>query len=297
MKNYNFQTKINRKDIFLTVLKYPVRFFLSKLSNIYLKKYNQIAHYSFEYVGQSIEIDGCYEIKELELVNSWLKRVKPDIFNGTCLDIGANIGNHSIFYSKNFNQVFAFELLPKNLELLKLNCSKFKNIKIFDFGLSDIDDKINFNFDPSNLGATSKLNLHGNNIKNISLPVKKLDDLEFDKSTVSFIKLDVEGSEIDVLNGGSKFLTEFKPVIVFEQHADDFQNNKSPVINLLKEKGYNKFFITKTSPTFLEQDNIISLILTFFISIIFGGKKNIIEKSKFKAKFYPMIIATKNLNF
>ena len=118
MKNHQFESKVNRKEIFLTVLKYPVRFFLSKLSHIYLKKYNQIAHYSFEYVGQSIEVDGWYEIKELELVNSWLNHVNPEIFNGICLDIGANIGNHSIYYSKKFNQVFSFELFQSQPEIL-----------------------------------------------------------------------------------------------------------------------------------------------------------------------------------
>lgn len=297
MKNYKFISKINRKEILLTLIKYPIRFILSKLSKIYLNKYNQIAHYSFEYVGQSIEVDGCYEIKELELVNSWLKKIKPDIFNGICLDIGANIGNHSLFYSNNFNQVFAFELLPKNLDLLKLNCSKFNNIKIFDFGLSNVNDKLSFNFDPNNLGATSKLKFEGKNVKNLNLPVKKLDDLEFDKQKVTFIKLDVEGSELDVINGGLKFFSKYNPVIVFEQHPDDFINNESAVINLLKEKGYDKFFITKTTPVFLEQDNFIGLFLTFLISIVFGGKKIIIEKSRFNSKFYPMIIATKNINF
>ena len=53
------------------------------------------------------------------------------------VDIGANIGNHSIAFSKISKKVYSFEAHPRTFEILKFNTDKYKNIKIFNIGISN----------------------------------------------------------------------------------------------------------------------------------------------------------------
>ena len=50
---------------------------------------------------------------------AWLKFLS--YFNGTVLDIGANIGNHSLFFSNYFYKVLSFEPHPKIFKVLAIN--------------------------------------------------------------------------------------------------------------------------------------------------------------------------------
>ena len=284
--------KNSRKQIFLNILKYPIKVILYKVAEKNLKNYDQLAVYSLDFISLNIILDGIYEKKFLNMIDTWIERFHPKIYNGICLDIGANIGNHSIFYSKKFNQVFSFEVFPKNLDLLKINCRDIKNIKIFEFGLSNENKKIDFFYSKLNLGGLSKIKAEDQNIK-LKLDVKKIDDLNIDKSKITFVKLDVEGSEFDIVKGGINFFSEYKPIIVFEQQPEDFEDNSTKLINLLKSLGYEKFYTIKTHPSVSESRNIFYKIFSFIMIILSGQKTIFYEIKEFKKGFYHMIIASR----
>ena len=64
----------------------------------HIKKFPNIVHPAFDVIGPHISLFGRFEHNELKVLE---KRVfnKIDCSNSSCLDIGANIGNHSVVLS------------------------------------------------------------------------------------------------------------------------------------------------------------------------------------------------------
>ena len=105
----NFSVEITRLETLLQIIKYPIRLFLSFLSKKHIKNNNQLAIFSFDHISHDINLDGLYEKDYLMTLIKWLREYKPSVFEGSVIDAGANIGNHSIFFSKFFKNVYSFE--------------------------------------------------------------------------------------------------------------------------------------------------------------------------------------------
>lgn len=88
----------------------------------------------FVAISRAVAIDGVHELLELNLIK---EKFSEHLKDKDVLDIGANIGNHSIFLSKIAKNIFSFEPNPLIYSLLKINTLPFKNIKIFNYGASD----------------------------------------------------------------------------------------------------------------------------------------------------------------
>lgn len=139
------------------------------------------------------------------------------------LDIGSNYGWHSIISSKLFKKVFSFEpqILLHNLQKESITENKIENIELYNFGLSNLNEEktmnvINYNKDWINAGDLSI----GNGGEKIV--VKRLDDLNI--SDVGILKLDVQGYEKFVLEGGTETIKNNKPICVVE--LENFQMKK-----------------------------------------------------------------------
>ena len=71
--------------------------YLGYLSKWYRSKSaRQLVIFPFDHIGHSIMLKRVYGLDDLEIFFEWLSRIKPEIFRGTAVDIGANIGNHSL---------------------------------------------------------------------------------------------------------------------------------------------------------------------------------------------------------
>lgn len=152
-----------------------------------------------------------FETKLLAMVQD-LKVIKP---TDTVCDIGANIGNTSVFFGKvlGARRVLAFEPLPqayttlcRNLELNGLSDALAYNCMVGPTsGRGDVA-----RFNPRNLGATSFAPA-----KSGPIPMVALDDLieAEELQGLGFIKVDVEGMHLDVLNGAKKVVKAFRPTI------------------------------------------------------------------------------------
>ncbi len=175
-----------------------------------------------------------YEIKMLQAVQG-MGLIKPGMTVG---DIGANIGNHSVFFGKvlGARRVLAFEPQPhcyatlcRNLELngqteaLAYNCM---------VGAKSGRGAV-AHFNARNLGATSFAPA-----KDGPIPMVALDDLidAEEMQGLSFIKIDVEGMQMDVLNGAKKVLKAFKPALWIEILKKD--NSYAETAKLLEGLGY-----------------------------------------------------------
>jgi FkbM family methyltransferase len=137
------------------------------------------------------------------------------------LDIGANIGNHSLYFSHFFTyeHLHAFEPQPDNVALLKQNLARFPGkTTVHPIGLSSESKIIRLRTqDPQNYGGFITETEH---ILDITMPTKHEVQFEtldsFNLNDVTFIKMDVEGHELPILEGARDTIARNKPIISLE---------------------------------------------------------------------------------
>lgn len=121
MKEFKKSYKV---DVVDTLKRRFVSKTLHEFIDLYDKQYPNLAVFSRDHVGIRVQVDGLYEKPYLEFFIEWLKFN----FSGLALDVGANIGNHSVFFSKYFQKVMSFEPNPSTYHLLSYNATLGKNI-------------------------------------------------------------------------------------------------------------------------------------------------------------------------
>ena len=205
--SYNFF----KSDKFL--LRSFTRFFLKKLGYINRQSnFPQFIILNHDYVSSDILIDGYYEIKELTTLCEWLKTKKKI---SCVIDVGAYLGNHSVFFSNYFKTVYSFEPNTFSFKLLKLNTINQQNIKIYNFGLSDKNQIKNFYSYESNYGGSSVKKNKKIKFTKIKAKFLKFDDLKI-KKKADLIKIDVEGHELNVLKGLKKIINQNNCILQIE---------------------------------------------------------------------------------
>lgn len=175
------------------------------------------------------------------------------------LDIGAHCGSHTLIYAKinPICQIFAYEPQKRMYDILKINLqnNNITNVLTFNFALGNkkcnaqmednildgwnIGKKINDN-EIFNLGGL-QIGLGGEDIL-----IEKLDDQIF-RGKIDYIKIDVEGFENFVIDGGINIITKDRPVIFFEhnhkrvtQHMEGYYIPvEDDIIQILKNLNYN----------------------------------------------------------
>ncbi len=140
------------------------------------------------------------------------------------IDIGANIGNH-VHYLKKFKATgFAFEPEYSNFSLLKANASDAFVCKQIALSNSCSSEKLISYKDSRGNGYLSStfnnvVNNWGDEVDYQDVEVRTLDS--FGIVNCNFVKIDVEGSELKVLQGAIQTLVQSNPVVLIEIHADD----------------------------------------------------------------------------
>jgi FkbM family methyltransferase len=235
-------------------LKLPVQPFRRSLTKLYHKYYEasrkQIIvvkikgiKYALdlnEFIDSSIYYRGSFEPITTATMS---KYVKPGM---TVIDIGANIGCHTLRYAKlvgKKGKVIAFEPMQWALSKLKRNIelNDFDNIVLEKIALSDVSGKRSAYFRSSYT------------LDNRSAPDSEvLEDINFltldeyvdrnQLNRIDFIKLDVDGYEYKVIRGGLNTIAKFKPVIIMElgeytlrEHGDKAED----LIGLLASADYS----------------------------------------------------------
>lgn len=256
-----------------------------------IKKFPQLAILSFDNIGLVVNLDGRYESDSLEALERFLVQHLRIDTEAAVLDIGANIGNHSVFFSRIFSKVFAFEPNPKVFNLLKFN-SDGTNIVPLAYGLSNENTILNFSIDPSNLGASRVVGESSQVVTlgpSSSIEVRRLDDeSQIMDQSVSLIKIDVEGHELQVLQGAAGLIEAKRPIIVFEQSADAFFDGASQVTEFLRHRNY-RFFTIRNN--FYLGQGIPARSISLLLRMIFGFRKDIVPTEHFAKRFYDMIVA------
>ena len=261
-----------------------------------INNYPQMVIFSFDHIGMSINLDGQYEAQSLCLVEKLIEERFPNSKDFTAVDIGANIGNHSVFFSKLFKQVISFEPNPVTFEVLKINskyASATKNITPVCLGLSNSKAKLNFRINPTNIGGSSIVSVDDKVQDNSALSlisVDKADDLSaLQAQKIGLIKIDIEGHEIYALEGAKRLIKNNMPYILFEQGQSEVQNGTSVVIDYLLSLNYQFEVIEKR---FYLGESRVSKVIAFILRSLFGDGVRLIAVEHFEKRFYDMIIAT-----
>lgn len=185
--------------------------------------------------------------------------VKP---GAVCVDVGANIGIHTITMAHAAGltgKVFAFEpatvTYPRLLENIALNPWLQDRIVAEKLGISDTPGTLKL-FASGELQGNAYMG-HEYNEKFWNsgsaddfevCPVTTLDSYLTSNYRVSFIKIDVEGMELEVLRGGAQIIERDHPVIVYESLVDSFDVAKIKACEaFLAERGYYFFNLSLKS--------------------------------------------------
>jgi FkbM family methyltransferase len=276
----------------------PLKIFINSynhhLAKEHLKTYPQLAVFAFDHIGLCINHYGRYESRTLSLIGNYLESAIPALSRTVALDIGANIGNHSLYFSDLFEEVLAFEPNPRTFALLKFNtehvCSK-RNIKCFNFGLSDKNSELFFKSSTSNVGGSRIVEdpQSDQDGDTFLIKVKRADDsVELFDKKISVIKIDIEGHELAALIGAKNLIEKNKPLILFEQHVSDFSDGRSEVVDYLR--GLNYRFLT-IERRFDFGEKIIARFSGLILRYVFGTQLTLVETDYFQPRYYDMVIA------
>ncbi len=198
-----------------------------------------IVHSDTEYISKRMIKTGMFW--EQEIFDRWSKYFPKE---GFILDIGANIGTHTLQFYKHSShlKIWAFEIHPKNFELLRQNTLNYSQISCFNVGVGSANSIVNFSDgasdDDDNKGGV-KVSVDGKN-RNL---VFALDTFIFPEP-VTFIKIDIEEHELSAFEGMKNLLLRDKPTIWLE----DFTGYAT---NYLISLGYEKLEVINSTSDFL----------------------------------------------
>ena len=149
------------------------------------------------------------------------------------VDVGANIGNHTLFFSQMMaaKKVYSFEPIPELFDHaaknLKLN--NIDNVIQFDNAIGNKKRKAKFLTSDFNINCgMSKIDILGTE----DVQMNRLDNYEFEK--IDILKIDIEDGNIPALRGAKKTILRDKPDIFIEA-VEDIEK----VTEVLESYGYN----------------------------------------------------------
>lgn len=190
-------------------------------------------------IGRKLYFGESFEEEELKIASKYIKR------DSTILDIGANIGLHALRFSSMAKNgvVIACEPQPKTFDTLKNNITQneIKNIIPLNLAIDQsatIADFLVMKDDAySSLIDTGRKELSGK-VKVLCVSVDGL----LGNIKVDFVKIDVEGLELNVLQSMSNLIQRYHPVIFCEIYKGKIEsNNPRDTISYLRNYGYQVY--------------------------------------------------------
>lgn len=134
--------------------------------------------------------------------------------SGICMDIGANVGNHTVFFSRfcNFDEVWAYEPFPESFALLQENVENNtkRTVRLFNCA---IGAKREFRRMTSNKENPSQNKITKAKGKTLVIPITT-------NLKVALMKIDVEGFELEVIKGAYGVIDRERPELFIEHHGD-----------------------------------------------------------------------------
>jgi FkbM family methyltransferase len=174
------------------------------------------------YNNENMSVSG-----EKSFIDKTIKKIASSNKNILAFDIGANKGEYTNLLANEIKniKIFSFEPHPKTFEVLFNNC-KQTNVKLFNCALSSKEGELElFDYESKDGSTHASLNaeifstIHNSSVVSHKVNVSTVDIICHQNSIteIDFLKIDVEGYELDVLKGAEKMLqSESIKIIQFE---------------------------------------------------------------------------------
>ena len=172
--------------------------------------------------------DERYEINNLQ------KIIKD---TDICWDIGANIGFYSFLFgsiAKN-GQVISFEPVSHTFNDLKKakELNNYHNVELKNLALGSEVKKKKIFFDNNELSMGTASFLGSNSFENSeTVRIDMIDNIYKLLKIPDFIKIDVEGVQVEVIKGGGNFFEKYSPLIMIEIDKDTERWLEDYLLNL-----------------------------------------------------------------
>ena len=218
-------------------------------------------------ISEELIMFGTHEPLATEILK---REILPSMI---CIDIGANIGYYALLESKivgKNGKVIAIEPAPLSFRLLKRNIALQEigskghddysiakndnnNIEAYNLAIGDVDGKVDFlltQFSNLNRVLRPDERMQGAAVTDVTtVGSKRLDTFVNERQirSVNFIRMDVEGHELNIVKGMQQTLKKYKPLLMIEVHKDYLKTQGSiGFLMELKSFGYQlKYYIPK----------------------------------------------------
>ncbi len=207
------------------------------------------------YIEWVVYFFGAYERHILALLADAARAVGPD---AVCVDVGANVGQHTLFMSRIAGIVHAFEPYGPVRESMarKLSDNRIDNVVIHPVGLGERDEA------PTYFAPTGQNTGTGGFVEGIEGVTREaigaLEVVNGDRylarngiERVDVIKVDAEGYDVFVLRGLADTIRRNRPVIVFEcDHRCRALVNDAAGLRALAGEDHELFVVQSPRPRF-----------------------------------------------
>lgn len=186
--------------------------------------------------------------REMLVLNKIVPKDKP------VFDIGANYGDYTYLLEKIVpaNKIYAFEPIPDLYKRLK---KVFPKSNIFDFALSNYEGIATFKIPYVNnkmLKSRGTLQLQIKEKNETSKTIIDVNTITLDKflenhklDAIGFIKIDVEGNELNVIKGGVNTIKKYKPTLMIEIEQRHHQEKITHILDMITDLNYSCYFVNK----------------------------------------------------
>ena len=185
---------------------------------------------------------GCWiGTYEREVQTLFRRFVQPGT---TVLDLGANFGFYSLLAARLVGpngHVIAFEPMRSTLSILRrhfaINPALAERVTVIESAVGDADGETTIAFE--NDLASASIHPLDQVSHTLTVPIVRLDTLlqqSAIRAPISFAKIDVEGAEVDVLNGAAQLLDTQRPALVVSCHSARWHED---VRRILRGHGYH----------------------------------------------------------
>lgn len=172
------------------------------------------------------------------------------------LDIGANIGIYSLYFSRVFDNVHAFE--PVSEITRHLESANISNLTIHNVAVSALAGELELNI-PIIRGrsrpALASLEDRDGPVASRRVPVVTIDSLGFEH--VDLIKVDVEGHELSVIEGARDTLSRCRPIILIEIEQRHIDRPIVDVFQRIQQLGFVGSFITNGEEHQIDEFDVV----------------------------------------
>ncbi len=170
--------------------------------------------------------------------------------NGLVFDIGANVGDKTAIFAKFADAVVSVEPTPQLVRLLQQRFSRYENVIVVPKAIGSFEGVAQLRLTGGDGGLNKICASHGVPLSSeesqvIQVPMMRLDQLITAFGLPTYVKIDVEGSEREVLVG----LTHRIPLVSFEANLPEFKGETIECVSLLSDGlGMTEFNYAREEP-------------------------------------------------